>query len=51
MMATTALILDTGMIMITLILVDSMATINLVAMILGMEDLMTFMDIVRVIMD
>ena len=51
MMATTALILDTGMIMITLILVDSMATINLVAMILGMEDFMTFMDIVRIIMD
>ena len=46
MMATTALILDTGMIMIILILEDSMAMISLAVMILGMVDSVTCMDMI-----
>ena len=49
-MAITALIMDTGMIMVTLILVDTMDTINSAVMILGTEDSMTCMDMVRIIM-
>ena len=51
MMETTVLILDTGMIMIILILVDIMATISLAVMILGMVDSVICMDMVRIIMD
>ena len=51
MMATTALILDTGMIMIILILEASMAMISLAVMILGMVDSVTCMDMTRIIMD
>ena len=50
MMAITALIMDTGMIMVTLILVDTMDMTNLAVMILGMEDSVICMDMDKTIM-